>query len=273
MKWRKLFGWKWFLPLVTMLIVLTAIVLPERLSALGDRKLFGAAHVEPFDSTLGVAAPTMPLAQRVNSIAALNYGEETDTYSRMQDRFSDEELEQMGQLCETAVDQLVNSGVLVLPYGVSLGTMECYDCSMSLVWDRATAGEASFLQMNYYDEKSACGLSLAIDVESGMAVQFAVFYPGLEAEFAGTDGARLVDTLCLFADLFGGELADIKYGPNDAYVTVRTGDGDFYFHAGQKYDVFTIEPSPSTVPEPYMDITINGGESMGAASVEIYDAP
>lgn len=273
MKWRKLFGWKWFLPAVTMLIVLTAIVLPERLSALGDRKLFGAAHVEPFDSAFGLSAPGMTMAQKVNILAALNYGEETDAYSRMQDRFPDEELERMNMLSEAAVDTLTEAGVLNLPYGVSVNTMERYDSAMCIVWDRLTAGEASFLQMYYYDDAASCGLNLIVDEESGMAVQFSVFYPSLEAEFAGTDGVRLVDTLCLFADLFGGELVDIKYGENDAYVTVRTGDGDFYFHAGQKYEVLTIEPSPSPTPASYVGIIVDGSESMGNVSLEIYDAP
>lgn len=273
MKWRKLFGWKWFLPAVTMLIVLTAIVLPERLSALGDRKLFGAAHVEPFDSAFGLSAPELSMTDRVNIIAQLNYGEMTDAYYRMQDTFTEEEFVKMDELCRNAVWSLMENSVLELPSDVSPEQMERYDCSKYLLWDRVTAGEASFIQAYYYDDAASCGVNLMVDEESGMAVQFSVFYPGLEAEFAGTDGVRLVDTLCLFADLFGGEMVDIKYGENDAYVTVRTGDGDFYFHAGQKYEVLTIEPSPSPTPASYVGIIVDGSESMGNVSLEIYDAP
>lgn len=263
---------QWVLPILTIGLVLLAIVLPERISALRDRKLFAAAHVEAFDSQQGVAAPDMTLAQRVNTFAALNYGEVTDAYSRIQDRFTEEELEHMDALGQSAVDELVSAGVFSMPYGVSVGKMERYDCSMGLIWDRVTEAEASLLYVSYYDDPSNFGMNLVLDEESGLAVQVSVFYPELETEFAGTDGARLADTLCLFANQFDGEVSDIKYGKNDAYLTIRTEDGDICYHAGQKYDVMVIEPSPSAVPADYAAFGADAVQYSVENGAEIYDA-
>lgn len=246
MKLKNVIHSKWVFPVLTACIILTAIVLPERLSTFQDRRLFGAAHVEVFDSTLGLSSPNLTMTQRINMMGQLLFGEVTDAYSRLQDNFTEEELTQIDKLSLTAIQDLVSNGVIDLPKGVSTDTLELYGCMKYLIWDRVTAGEASFIESDYYDDRTNCGVSLLVDEESAMAVQFTVYFPEIEAAYNGTNGVKLMDTLCLFANQFGAEVSETKFDRHNAYLTLQTEDGEVYYHAGQKYETLTIEMVPSS---------------------------
>lgn len=243
MNWRKLFGWKWFLPVVTMLIVLTAIVLPERLSALGDRKLFGAAHVEPFDSAQGIAAPAMTLEQRLRSFIALNFGEPTDIYVRYEETFSEEEIKIMDGMFRDCIQNLVDSGDFPWLYELTGSGLEYYDMQRGYIWDGVTMENACFVQANSYNDKLSAGINLIIDEESGAPLSMTVVSPSLESLFDGEKGSELVKLATSFIKPLGFTVLDsIYYYEDDVFVVLQCEEGDLYYHASQKYDVLTIEP-------------------------------
>lgn len=246
MKWRKLFGWKWFLPVMTMFIVLTAIVLPERLSALGDRKLFGAAHVEPFDSALDTAASSMTLVQRIKVLTALNFGENTDAYLRYEDNFTQEEEEENRQVFFTSVETLSENGILPLPDGFSLENMERVYSQRLLLWDNVTMAEASFLQMSYYDNTFGGGIDLTVDEASGQVVIMTVYHPELSERFYGDSGRELEEIGRQFAELLGFTVTYVKQGPDDTYLFLEMDESTLEYHISQKYEVLHIEAMPDT---------------------------
>lgn len=274
MKWRKLFGWKWFLPIVTMLIVLTAIVLPERLSALGDRKLFVAAHVEPFDSALDTAASVMSLVQRIKVLAALNFGEKTDAYLRYEDSFTQEEQNENDRVFLTTVDTLAKNGVLPLQEGFSLENMERGYSQRLLLWDNITMEEASFLQMSCYDATFGGGIDLTVDEASGQVVIMTVYSLDVETYFAGDDGRKLIEIGTQFLELLGFTVTDVKYGADDAYLFTETEDGALEYHISQKYDVLHIEAMPDTSVSNEMqydaDYETSVSVSVSGSGTEVY---
>lgn len=242
MKWRKLFGWKWFLPMVTMLIVLTAIVLPERLSALGDRKLFVAAHVEPFDSAQGIAAPGMTLEQRLRSFIALNFGEPTDTYVRYEETFSEEEIKTMDGMFQDCIQKLVDSGEFTWLYELTVSGLEYYDTQRAYIWDGVTMGNASFAQLSCYNGKQDVVINLTIDEESGAPFSLTVVSSSLETLFVEEKGSELVKLAASFTKPLGFTVLDSIYYGDDAYVVLQGEEGELYYHISQKYGVLTVEP-------------------------------
>lgn len=259
---------QWVLPILTACVVLMAIVLPERISAWRDRSLFAAAHVEEFDPEQGVAAPDMSLARRIQILSELYYGEETDAYVRYQDSFTQTENDQIDQAFFTAAETLKNSGIFPLPDRFSLSDMACGFCQRMLVWDSATMGTASFLQVQYYHETIGYNVDLTIDEESGMAVMMTIIYPELENQFSGDDGRELAEIGSQFIKLLGFEPVEVKYGANDAYV-IPSPDSELpEYHIGQRYDVLHIEATPDT--EKYMmgeyeasvSISLRNGENI-----------
>ena len=52
---------KWGLPLLTGIVVLAAVLLPERISELRDRQILNTAHTEPMaQADLNAQEPTLP---------------------------------------------------------------------------------------------------------------------------------------------------------------------------------------------------------------------
>ena len=263
---------QWVLPILTVCMVLMAIVLPERISAWRDRNLFAAAHVEAFDSEQGIAAPDMSLAQRAQALANVRYGEETDAYIRYQDSFTAAENDQIDKLFITAANALIESGIFPLPKGFSSSAMECISRDRLLLWDRATAGTASFLLLFYYDETTDMGVDLTIDEESGQALIVTIYHPELKEYFAGDDGRELAEIGTQFITQLGFAPADVKYGWDDAYLIPAADSEAPEYHVSQKEDVLHIEAMPEgtasvAIKDYNISITVDG-----SSEAEIYDA-
>lgn len=263
MKWRKLFGWKWFLPVVTMFIVLTAIVLPERLSALGDRKLFGAAHVEPFDSAQGVTAPGMTLERRLRAFVALQFGETADTYVRYEETFSEEDIKTMDGLFQNSLQTLIDGGDFPWLYELTVSGFEHYDIQRADIWDSVTAENASFAQLGYYNYKQDVGVYLTIDEESGLPLLLTVVSSSIEDLFAGEKGPMLAKLAAAFTKPLGFTVLDSRYYDDDAFVILQGEEGNLCYHISQKYEVLTIEPVPEESMG-YIEIEAESGNAYDA---------
>jgi len=271
MKKRPALPSQWVLPILTTAIILMAICLPERISALRDRSLFAAAHVEAYDSSLGISPRTMTLAQRLQAIAALNYGEMTDAYIRYEDSFSQEEIAEMDALFLTVAQDLLDRGVIRLPEGSDLSNMECYDCQRALLWDSVTTGDAAVVGLTYYDNKYNVGLNLYVDEESGLPVYLTMFYDGLNELFAR--GRLTVGEIAeRFVEPFGFEIIEDGDDGAVAYIRMQTDEGELPYHVYLEYDMLTIAPVPSTVVI-RLEQESNASMSVGAsesASTEVY---
>lgn len=238
---------KWVLPIVTAVIVLLAICLPERISALRDRSLFAAAHVEDFDSALGMAESTMTLGQRLNELISIYYGETTDTYLRTEDTFTVEEKEALEKLFFGQMQALFDTGTLPLPGGLSTAQMECYDRQRVSVWDSVTLESASFVHLFYYDKVQGGNVDMVLDEASGLPVMLTIVHPLMEELFAGDDGQMLAEIGERFVQALGLSPQETKYLADDAYVILQNGSDMPDYHVSQKYEVLTIEPMPDFV--------------------------
>lgn len=262
---------QWVLPVLTIALVLLAIVLPERISAWRDRRLFAAAHVEAFDSRQGVAVPGMTLEKRLRAYTALNFGETTDTYVRYEDTFSQEEIEAMDQLFRACIQKMAdNSGIPLLQELNAVG-LEYYDLQRAYIWDSATMENAVFDQMGCYNDKLGAAISLIVDEESGLPLLMSVSAPDLGTLFDAGKGPTLVELATSFTEPLGFTVLDSLYDTdNDAYLILQGEEGNVYYHISQKYDVLTVEPIPE---ETVGYIEYDGEVSVSIAINEsIYDA-
>ena len=74
---------KWGLPLLTGIVVLAAVLLPERISELRDRRILNTAHTEPMaQADLNARAPTLP--EKLELLGRAIRYPELDIYSATQ---------------------------------------------------------------------------------------------------------------------------------------------------------------------------------------------
>ena len=74
---------KWGLPLLTGIVVLAAVLLPERISELRDRQILNTAHTEPIaQADLNACAPTLP--EKLELLGRAIRYPELDIYSATQ---------------------------------------------------------------------------------------------------------------------------------------------------------------------------------------------
>lgn len=259
----------WVLPLLTIILILLAIVLPERISALRDRRLFAAAHVEAFDKEQGVASSAMTLEQRLRAVTELSFGGAADVYVRYGDTFSQEEIRQLDGMFQDSIQKLMDSAAFPCLQKLDVLNMECYGRERAFVWDSATMGNASFVQLHYYDEKLEAGVYLALDEESGLPISLTVFFPHMESLFAKEESRMLLERLRAFTQPLGFPVENSVSSGDDAYLILQGAEGDLCFHASQKYEVLNIE----LVPVGIMELDYDAQSSVSiSVNGTVYDA-
>lgn len=196
---------RWLLPILTCLVVLVAVLLPQRLSRWRDEAVLNGPHTEELKTENELPTQSLPLEERMMLMA--RYDEDMDAMTAMV-----QELEQDGgmeALMRTELERLCESGILpweTLPEDLSpFLSRRLYLRAPEEIWG------ASFLVMEGYSKEDDVSLSLALDEETGYALRLELYSPALR-KFVGEP----VNIGTVFLDRLGVESECAGYGRYDA---------------------------------------------------------
>lgn len=196
---------RWLLPILTCLVVLVAILLPQRLSRWRDEAVLGGPHTEELKTENELPTQALALEERIALLGRYNGAPEAMTVLTQElDRGSGAETLMWAEL-----ERLCESGVLeweLLPERFpSLQSWRLY-----LRAPEAICG-AGFLVMDGYSEEDGVYLSLALDEETGYALELELSSPAAR-KFAGEP----VNIGIVFLDRLGVENECAGYGKYSA---------------------------------------------------------
>lgn len=240
---------KWknrLLPLLTVLVVLCAALLPQRLSALRDRTLLGTVHTEEVTDS-GLLARPLRAAERIELLAL--WLEEPEQFTEVTQELSakgtTEEMPALRTQVEDELKSLAEAGVLsaeMLPEDISRlsGTRTSVRLSEDL-------RGAAFLQLEVTDGKGT-DVSVTLDADTGNAVALQVFFPlsGSLPAFADEIGRAFLDRLGVenLVQFHGAEHAELLLPETNVLYhvdwDVPDGEGGYGF--------LTIRPEVSFAP-------------------------
>jgi len=232
---------RYLLPILTCLVVLVAILFPQRLSRWRDEAELNGPHTEELKTENDLPTQPLSLEERILLLAVFTeYGESPDMTVILQEQGWNDETE---ALMRAELERLRENGVLpLMPEGL-LGF------SVQRCWLRAAEEirGAAFLIMNVRSKAEGVWLSMILDEETGYALT-------LEASGSAVKlcDAEPVDTGILFLDRLGLEYACDGYAENDAGFTLTGTECSYIVVKDQGY----LRVSPWT---PY------GSESISVA--------
>ena len=169
--------WKnWLLPIFTCLVVLCAVLLPQRLSELRDRALLGAVHTEELTDDRLPVRP-MSLTERLELLFLLQSEPESFTVvtKDLSAKMTPEEMPALQTQVWEELKGLVEAGVLseeMLPEDLSRLSGERTSVRLSEDLRGATV-----LQLGVVDRWKGPDLSIVLDADTSHAIALQVFSP------------------------------------------------------------------------------------------------
>lgn len=203
-RWRT---WLW--PVLTGLVVLSAVLLPPRLSRLGDRQLLGQVHTEVLAAENGLNAQPLDLTERIGLLVRWQEGGEglAQASQEVEDRAA------LAALAAAEMDTLADQGALP-PFSLDPAELS----GERLVFqDAETGGGASFLSVSLYRREQT--LWLVLDEESGRLLRLEVWDPLVRKLSPDPEaaGAAFLGRLGVETELLGA-------GPREALFQVAGTD-------------------------------------------------
>ncbi|WP_298029822.1 hypothetical protein [uncultured Dysosmobacter sp.] len=200
------------LPILTCLVVLVALLFPQRLSQWRDEAVLNSPHTEELKTENELPTQALTIQERMLLVAQYNEG--ADMTALVQELEWDSETE---NLVWKELEGLCKDGILppeVLPEDLTAFPLQrCYLRSPEEIRG------ASFLVVEGYSKKNALNLSLALDEETGAALWLEADSPFLRKFDA--------DSLAIgsiFLARLGLENVCENYSPQAAQLTLPGAD-------------------------------------------------
>lgn len=236
---------RWLLPVLTCLVVLVAILLPQRLSQWRDQAALNGLHTEELKTENELPTQSLTLEERILLLA--RYDEDMDSMTAMV-----QELEQSGEVAgmmRKELERLCESGVLppeVLPADLSsFESRRLYLRAPEEIWG------SSFLLMEGYDKAEDIYFSLVLDEETGYALRLELATPALQ-QFSDEP----VNIGITFLDRLGVENMCIGYGGYDATFDLPGADCRYTIWL-ENHAMLQITPAPKGIADFATDASSN----------------
>ena len=240
--------WKnWLLPIFTCLVVLCAVLLPQRLSELRDRALLGAVHTEELTDDRLPVRP-LSLTERLELLFLLQSEPESFTVvtQDLSAKMTPEEMPALQTQVWEELKSLVEAGVLseaMLPEDLSILSGERTSVRLSEDLRGATV-----LHLKVVDKRKGPDLSIILDADTGHAIALRVFFPISEPL-----AATATDIGNAFMDRLGIENQVHTPGVDHAVVVLPEAnvlyDIDLDYPDGEGgYCLLTIQPEDPPSP-------------------------
>lgn len=226
---------KWkprLLPVLTCVVMLSAVILPQQLSRWRDQALLDTPHTEALHGENELPTRPLSLLEQMSLIALFNMDNEALT-SVIQELGQDSETAAM---VRTELERLCDSDVLppeVLPEDLSEFSSRRLYLRMP-----GTLTGASFLVMEGYSKQEELYLSLVLSETDGYALWLELDHPAMK-KFVG----QPVDIGRAFLDRLGVENSCTGYGRYDAVFT--TPDGGLQYAVYRDGTLLLIQSSSS----------------------------
>jgi hypothetical protein len=169
---------RWLLPILTALVVLGAVLLPQKLSLLRDQALLGGIHREPLTAdALSASTSPLTLEERMELFCRWrnDQGESSAISWALDNQSTPEEMPALEELVEKERDSLEETGVLsqnALPQ--DLTGLSGSRVSVRLAEDLRSA---TFLELEVTEPETGAHWSLVLDEETGSLIELAAFFP------------------------------------------------------------------------------------------------
>ncbi len=239
---------RYLLPILTCLVVLVAILFPQRLSQWRDAAVLDGPHTEELKTENDLPTQPLSLEDRMLLLAMYIEGLDADLTVIFQEREWDEETE---TLLRTELERLSDNGVL--PAGPRAESLSGFSAQRLYLRSPEEIRGAAFLTLDVYSKAQNLWLYLALDEETGCAL--ALDASGLPIKrFA----AEPVDIGIRFLDRFGLEYICDGYAESDAFFQLTGTDCGYMVVKGQ--DDLRISPW-----------TFYGTENESSAAVDSVD--
>lgn len=244
---------RWLLPILTCLVVLVAILLPQRLSRWRDEAVLNGPHTEELKTENELPTQSLALEERILLLAQYN-----DTPEAMTVIVQELELQgEAEELIQAELERLYAGGILdseAMPESLApFWGNRVYLRAPEEIWG------ASFLTMEGYLKEDGTYLSLVVDEESGTALWLEVFTPGIK-KWVGEP----VEVGRFFLDRMGVENICTGYGMYDATFDLPGADCHYEISSA---DALTVIPYAGYIGYGYGEVADT--DSNAAAAVGI----
>jgi len=204
----------YLLPVLTCLVVLVAILFPQRLSQWRDEAVLNRLHTEKLRTENDLPTQPLSLEERMLLLAVYTEGLDPDMTVIFQEREWDEETE---ALMRTELERLSENGVL--PTGPLAESVSGFSAQRCYLRASEEIRGAAFLTIDIYSKAEDLWLCLILDEETGYALTLEVSGPAME-KF----DAVPADIGILFLDRLGLEYTLDGYAEYDAGFTLTGTD-------------------------------------------------
>lgn len=196
---------QWLLPILTCLVVLAALLLPQRISRWRDEAALDGPHTEELKTENDLPTQSLTLEERILLLAQYNDAPDSMTAIVQELELSGE----VEELMHAELEQLCAGGILdseAIPESFApFWGHRIYLRAPDKIWG------ASFLTMEGYLKEDGTSLSLVLDEASGIALRLEVFTPAIQ-KWVGEP----VDVGLFFLDRMGVASTCTGYGMYDA---------------------------------------------------------
>ncbi len=220
----------WLLPVLTCVVMLSAVILPQQLSRWRDKALLDTPHTEALHGENELPTRPLSLPEQMSLIAQFHMNNEALT-SVIQELGQDRETAAM---VRTELERLCDSGVL--PPEMLLEDLSAFSSKRLYLRMPGTLTGASFLVMEGYSKQEEFYLSLVLSETDGYALWLELDHPAMR-KFAG----QPVDIGRAFLDRLGVENSCTGYGQYDAVFTAP--DGGFQYAVYRDSTLLLIQSS------------------------------
>lgn len=251
---------KWGLPFLTVLVALTASILPPQLSRLGDGRLIGKVHTEELTADSEFPVHTSSLEQRINLMLRWSSNPDGLTIYTQTLFAQTEETEKLLVRVQEECKSMVEDGILseeLLPVEeMPLAAGDLLAVERVFVRDGETGVAASFLSFDCYYEDKPFFLHMggALDEESGHILRLELHFSSHLGKFpiplAEEVGAWFLTRLGLeFTVSESGRQESIYFLP----------DAGVYYSAGLNKNQISIGPLAGGADSNVVDVVYGVG--------------
>jgi len=240
------------LPILTCLVVLVAVLFPQRISRWRDEAVLNRPHTEELKTENELPTQSLTIQERMLLLAQYNEG--ADMTALVQElEWDSETVDQVWK----AMEGLCKDGILppeVLPEALAAFPLRrCYLRSPEEIRG------ASFLVVEGYSKKKALNLSLALDEETGLVLRLEADSP-----FLKKFDAEPLAIGSLFLARLGLENVCESDSPEAALLTLP--DADCYYSVIKDGSFLHIIPWTVVNVSTDASASVDGGESWAAAA-------
>ncbi len=153
----------WLLPVLTLLVALLSVLLPQRLSLLGDEAALHTVHAEALTADNNLPARPLSLEERVVLLARWSLGDDLFAAFRQPEEQAAGENEALAERVREELEDMVQSGAL--PADALPDTLPPLRAQRLGLWTADSFAGAEFLVVDGHEKRQY--LYLVLDGESG----------------------------------------------------------------------------------------------------------